>query len=346
VVTPISTPISESAILTQAVLGKGAFAMRAFISYSFRDSSLVTELANKLAQNSIEVFFAEWDIQGGDSFIQSINKGLEEYDCFLFFVSHNSIASAWAWEELSVAIVQRIEDKKRLIPIRLDDAPIPSIIKHLLYKRYPQNEEEFNSLLMDIFGISDKPITGNVPDFIQQRLLQYKSILPGFSGEQSAILRYLVSKLKYTETIEAEQIAKELHLSPTELNDAVFFLEESNLVWVPGIMQRSVYSFVVIGPKPKAWLCIPPDELGYDVLHDMAVIAQCIVANENEYATVELLLSQTELTEARVDIAGLILAEDGIATKSGIKGILEVHFAMLIATPRTREWLKRYQASH
>lgn len=67
--------------------------MSIFISYTHRDKSLVTPIAEVIRQTfgQESVFFDQWSIQPGDSIIEEMNQGLSRSKFFLYFVSKNRV---------------------------------------------------------------------------------------------------------------------------------------------------------------------------------------------------------------------------------------------------------------
>lgn len=58
-------------------------------------------------------------------------------------VSENSVASSWVRKELSNALVHEIERRKvTVMPIKLDDAPMPDSINDKLYADFRGSYDE------------------------------------------------------------------------------------------------------------------------------------------------------------------------------------------------------------
>ena len=84
-----------------------------------------------------------------DRISEAVTKGT---DYFLFILSKNSIASEWCKLELRMAYDKEVSLKRVVVlPIRIDDAEIPSEVKT---KKYYQLESEntfsLNSLIQEI----------------------------------------------------------------------------------------------------------------------------------------------------------------------------------------------------
>jgi TIR domain len=124
----------------------------AFISHSAKDKPFVRKLAADLVANGVKVWLDEQRILVGDSIPEKIAQGLAESDFFLIVVSQNSVASSWVKKELSNALVHEIERRKvTVMPIKLDEAPMPESINDKLYADFRGSYDEgLNKLLQSI----------------------------------------------------------------------------------------------------------------------------------------------------------------------------------------------------
>ncbi len=308
---------------------------RAFISHSSEDKSSVRRLAEKLRSSQVAAWYAEWEIGPGDSIVEKIGKGLSECDVFIIVVSTNSIASRWVQEELNSAVVRRISEEARIIPVRLDDSPVPTVINHLHWVKMPPPEEEFDKLLQSIFRVNDKPPLGTTPEFISRGLERRQVTISGFSPEASVILLYLTVNGDLFESISTSELAGELNLNDIELDDGLDELEERDLIGAMGNMRFEVT------PKALAWLYIESDYLGFDPLRDMLSVAQCVVGHDKvDAATLE---TDTGLSSKRLNIAALALKDQGYLHLIQTLGTAPYLFAEAWATRHTRRWLKENQ---
>lgn len=91
-----------------------------FISYSRKDSAFVQTLYDQLVAKGLAVWMDKNDIPPTRDWWESINKGIEESNAFVFVLSPNSLKSPVCHLEINYAISL----KKRLIPIvRVDVDP-------------------------------------------------------------------------------------------------------------------------------------------------------------------------------------------------------------------------------
>jgi TIR domain-containing protein len=63
-----------------------------------------------------------------------VDEALQAFDTFVLVWSENAAASSWVRAELEVALTRRIEESDiRVIPVRLDGAPLPAFLRPLKY---------------------------------------------------------------------------------------------------------------------------------------------------------------------------------------------------------------------
>ncbi len=114
----------------------------AFLSHSSKDKAFVRKLAADLVANGVKVWIDEQRILVGDSIPEKIAQGLAESDFFLLVVSKNSVESAWVTKELNNALVHEIERRKVVVmPIKIDNAPMPTSVTDKLYADFQGSYE-------------------------------------------------------------------------------------------------------------------------------------------------------------------------------------------------------------
>lgn len=112
-----------------------------FISHNSKDKAVVEQIAIRLrdifGQNNI--FYDSWSIQPGDGIIDKMNEGLTQCKLFLFFVSKNSLSSNMVKLEWQNAIMKMTNGQTKIIPVRLDNCIMPTILLQSLYVDLFQN---------------------------------------------------------------------------------------------------------------------------------------------------------------------------------------------------------------
>nr|WP_269316554.1 toll/interleukin-1 receptor domain-containing protein [Methanobrevibacter arboriphilus] len=134
----------------------------------------VEEFAKKLRKDGIDAWYDNWEMNAGDSLTEKVFEAIGNCDFFIVILSPISIKKPWVKEELNAALMQKIKGKLKLIPIPIDsDVGIPISIDHL-YRFNMSNtkdyEEQYQNLVMDIFGITKKPPLGERPSYITDRI--------------------------------------------------------------------------------------------------------------------------------------------------------------------------------
>ena len=109
-----------------------------------------------------------------------------------WLVSASSAAKPWAREELDAAVVRRITSSTRLIPVRLDDAPVPSPIQHLTWisaDRTPGGIRSAAEQITDALYARDKrPAVAPPPGYTAA------APIPGLTQADSALLAVLIEE--------------------------------------------------------------------------------------------------------------------------------------------------------
>lgn len=128
----------------------------AFLSHSSADKPFIRQLAADLTAAGVDVWLDEQRIRVGDSIPEAIAQGLAESDYFLIAISHNSINSSWVQKELNNALVTEVQRRNvHILPLKLDDTEMPTIISDKLYADFSQSykaglDKLFSALRKDV----------------------------------------------------------------------------------------------------------------------------------------------------------------------------------------------------
>jgi hypothetical protein len=108
-----------------------------FLSHNKNDAEASRRIGVHLQLAGANVWFDEWEIRAGDSIPGKISEGLENFETFLILWSSNAKKSRWVNAELDSALHRAILDPSlRVIPILLDDSPIPPLLASLKAIRF------------------------------------------------------------------------------------------------------------------------------------------------------------------------------------------------------------------
>lgn len=122
-----------------------------FISYSRSDyenadktiisNNPILKIKEAFTRNNITYWFDEEGCYSGEKFVSVITDAIEKSSIFLFVSSSSSNQSRWTEGEVMIAI----EEKKRIIPLRIDDSAYNKTFKLLLapidYIDYKSNHD-------------------------------------------------------------------------------------------------------------------------------------------------------------------------------------------------------------
>jgi DNA-binding MarR family transcriptional regulator len=131
-----------------------------FLSHSSKDKPFIRKLATDLTEQGVTVWLDEQNIHVGDSIPERIAQGLAESDYFLIALSAASVDSEWVKHELNNALVNEIARRKvTILPVRLDDAPIPSVLRDKKYADFGKSYKEGFAELMSAINARRGSVT-------------------------------------------------------------------------------------------------------------------------------------------------------------------------------------------
>ena len=135
--------------------------MLTLISHNNADKNAAREIAIYLAADSIPFWFDEWEIKAGDSIVGKVEEALSSCSHFLLLWSNHSSRSDWVRRELRAALANAIEtESPRIVPVKLDDAQLPELLRDIRYIRYRGGSEVFRTELIQ--AITGRPASANL----------------------------------------------------------------------------------------------------------------------------------------------------------------------------------------
>jgi hypothetical protein len=186
-------------LLTTEIRFRNMESMQTFISHNYMDKQTAREVAIFLAAENINVWFDEWKIAPGDSIIEKIEAGLKDCSHFLILWSKHASKSNWVRRELSSALIQAIQaGRVRVIPIILDDTPLPALIADYKYIRYEGGTEKDQAEIINA-------VAGRSPSspFIAAMVRKYHELVRNPDAEDT--LGYAVCPKCGSENIEPHE---------------------------------------------------------------------------------------------------------------------------------------------
>ena len=176
--------------------------MRAFLSHASEDKrEFVEPLARELAELGVAPWLDIWEIKPGDSLVKKLfDEGLDTVTAVIVVVSASSAGKPWVREELDAAVVRLITSSTRLIPIRLDNAPMPSPIQHLVWISAERTAEGIRSAAEQItdalYGRDERPTVAPPPRYTAA------APVPGLTQADSALLAILIEEALAAEFLQ------------------------------------------------------------------------------------------------------------------------------------------------
>jgi hypothetical protein len=204
--------------------------VRAFLSHASEDKEdFVEPLARELAEMGVAPWLDMWEVRPGDSLVKKLfEEGLDTVDAVIVVVSASSAAKAWVREELDAAVVRRITSSVRLIPVRLDGAPIPAPIQHLVWitaARTPEGIRKAAGEITDAVYARDKrPAVAPPPAYATA------AAIPGLTQSDAALLAILIEEALAAEFLiatwpVARRKAEERGMTVSAIDEAFAALE-------------------------------------------------------------------------------------------------------------------------
>lgn len=126
------------------------FSYDVFLSHNAKDKPRVRQLAEKLKQAGLRVWFDEWNIRLGEIISLKVEEGLEQSRVLVLCISPNALASDWVALERSTAVHRDPSNEgRRFIPLLLADCELPATLRRYKYVDYRDDgEAEFKELLI------------------------------------------------------------------------------------------------------------------------------------------------------------------------------------------------------
>lgn len=108
--------------------------VQVFICHASEDKPFVRKLSEILRSEGAAIWLDELEIRVGDSIIQKVNEGLQGASHLVVVLSQNSVAKPWVSKELSYSLMRQLHDRSiTILPVRLDDSPLPPLLSDIKY---------------------------------------------------------------------------------------------------------------------------------------------------------------------------------------------------------------------
>jgi len=259
-----------------------------FISHASEDNDFTLTLGKFLRANGVDAWVDQWEIQPGDKLVKKIfDEGIGKCEVFIVVLSNASIEKPWVKEELDTAVVKRIQDSTKLIPIRLDNCKVPIALKSTKWLELNSDEElnsQFQQILHSIYNQSTKPKIGTIPEpFLSSEKIDEYDIV------ESSIIRYVIEIYDETgnEYIWNNVIQNKTNFSIEEINDAIVILEDDYILKVDIKTGCHPFAFSTVGITSSGYVDYSPIVTKRNTKKEMAELLSFIVSTSKEWVTCE-----------------------------------------------------------
>lgn len=203
-----------------------------YLAHSFGDGELASKIAAGLNAAGIEVWYAKWEINSGDSIKRKMEEGLENCTHFIVLLTPDSLKRPWVNEEIDAGFLRQVEGQAKFIGLRynvsVDELSI--FLRTRLCPEYNDSKTSPNELADDIFGVSKKPLLGTATTYVAD-------VSPGKEGWSHAALAiasYLCRTSEHGVAMDPqtsrEAIIETTGLSPVDADIGLLDLAESGLI--------------------------------------------------------------------------------------------------------------------
>ena len=165
---------------------------KVFISHASEDKErFVVPFATALRNRGVDAWLDQWEMAPGDSLVDKIfEDGIAQASIVIIVLSKASIEKPWVRQELNAAVVKRIEEGAKLIPIILDKCAVPGALKSTVWVGVPDASDfaaGLDRVVDSIFGHSRKPAIGVPAPYLSSAL----AAIPGISLADTHLLTVL-----------------------------------------------------------------------------------------------------------------------------------------------------------
>lgn len=139
-----------------------------FISYSSKDQTFASQLAESLKNLGHKLWLDEWNIKVGESIPTKIQDGLTSADYLIVVLSSSSVKSGWMEREWQAKYWEEVKAEKIMVlPVLIENCEIPALLKP---KKYVDFRGDYGSALVKLMaGISPTFTSSSEPEISQPR---------------------------------------------------------------------------------------------------------------------------------------------------------------------------------
>ena len=125
-----------------------------FICHASEDKPFARAIAGELRSDGAAIWLDELEIRVGDSIVQKVSEGLQGASHLVIILSRHSVTKPWVAKELSYSLMRQLSDRSiSILPVRLDDSPLPALLSDVKYADFRVDfAEGAKALRSAVFG--------------------------------------------------------------------------------------------------------------------------------------------------------------------------------------------------
>ena len=131
--------------------------LKVFISYSHQDEKTANHIARELIKANADVSIDKSGVSAGESFVSFMAEKIQSCYAFLLLWSDAASMSYYVEKEWEAAFIKdEKKNKRKIIPCRLDDTALPSLLRPILSIDFRNNKTKALQELIVHLGLKEK----------------------------------------------------------------------------------------------------------------------------------------------------------------------------------------------
>lgn len=245
---------------------------KVFISHASEDKErFVIDFSEKLVNKGINVWLDKWEMFPGDKLIDKIfDEGIKEADTVIIVLSNNSVEKPWVKEELDAAVVKRINSRGKIIPIILDNCPVPVCLQSTVWVKIENIKDyqyEFDRIVASIYRTTEKPQLGGSPKYS----LESVDVIPPLTKVDSIVFKKVCEdaierESLFGKTNALNEMVSKFDIDQEQLLESLEILEYTRFIKLTRALGGSMgsriplYQVTPTGLQEYSRVCIPDYE--------------------------------------------------------------------------------------
>jgi hypothetical protein len=313
----------------------------AFLSHSTKDASLAERVARDLRQVGVDVWYSAWEIKPGDSLRRKIDAGIDTATHFLVLLTPASLASEWVQTELDAGLVNRIEDRCRLVPILsgITGEQVPATLRGIRWVRLDPYDHGLRELIEACHGVSVKPPLGEVPAWATERPLAGVGLSPNGQRLAEWLNQHSNEGHSY-DLFKRDEIMQDLSFTPEQAGMAASELSDAGMVKLVVDTGSGPAGFSYLKPRPQLFFRTDAALRGWNTKKDAVELAAAMLNSGRDSVALADMDRHLGWGPRRINPAADYLCVNGYVRESRTMGSAPYTYSDAFVTHRTRRFVE------